>query len=193
MELHTDVPLRVHFRPSWLSNTARGAPQGYSYLGASLEATTRTAVATGSTCISAPNMALARTPRVSRWVRASVASFHRDIMAWGPAHHNSTAASSRKSGTFKKNGSDTLSAGELLKKRTRFMPVRIVLRLADHGRSPVIIDIVSQLFAGNGTSQLSTGWRQAKHQTQGTGFIANSLSQFVILSRYLCGYLAVDE
>src|SRR5690554_3850136 len=34
MELHTDVPLRVHFRPSWLSNTARGAPQGYSYLGA---------------------------------------------------------------------------------------------------------------------------------------------------------------
>src|SRR5690554_5201433 len=34
MELHTDVPLRVHFRPSWLSNTARGASQGYSYLGA---------------------------------------------------------------------------------------------------------------------------------------------------------------
>src|SRR5690625_4943908 len=32
MELHTDVPLRVHFRPSWLSNTARGAPQGYSCL-----------------------------------------------------------------------------------------------------------------------------------------------------------------
>src|SRR5579864_149833 len=69
-------------------------------------------VATGRIWISAPIIALVKTPRVSRCVMARAKGDHRDNSARGPAYMRVPAASAMKMGTFAKNRSGAVKGGE---------------------------------------------------------------------------------